>query len=156
MRHASSTFGLSKHIRLRMKSKARRRFRHYLHYARQPCLDVMSIVLIWVALDGPPSAVLETSQCRGRVGKRSLLLVSLDYLASRFIQEEEHPELLQRRQETQLRVIPIIVRPCKWQSEPVLRDLQALPKEEAVIKFLKATGAGRLKQKLAMRSSGSG
>lgn len=42
----------------------------------------------------------------------------------------------------QLRVIPIIVRPCRWQSEPVLKDLQALPKDgKAVIKFSKATGA---------------
>jgi len=71
----------------------------------------------------------------------ALLLVSPDYLASRFIQEEEQPKLLQRRQEMQLRVIPIIVRPCKWQSEPVLKDLQALPKDgKAVIKFSKATG----------------
>jgi small GTP-binding protein len=72
----------------------------------------------------------------------SLLLVSPDYLASRFIQAEEQPKLLQRRQEMQLRVIPIIVRPCKWTSEPVLKDLQALPKDgKAVIKFPKATGA---------------
>ncbi|MDQ3812909.1 MAG: TIR domain-containing protein, partial [Armatimonadota bacterium] len=58
----------------------------------------------------------------------ALLLVSPDYLASRFIQEAEQPTLLQRRQEMQLRVIPIIVRPCLWQSEPVLKDLQAVPK----------------------------
>jgi hypothetical protein len=38
-------------------------------------------------------------------------------------------------------VIPIIVRPCKWQSEPVLKDLQALPGDDkAVITFSKATG----------------
>src|SRR5688572_24320776 len=63
----------------------------------------------------------------------ALLLVSPDYLASRFIQEEEQPKLLQRRQEMQLRVIPIIVRPCTWQSEPVLKDLQVLPKDGAAI-----------------------
>jgi small GTP-binding protein len=72
----------------------------------------------------------------------SLLLVSPDYLASRFIQEEEQPRLLLRRQEMQLRVIPIIVRPCKWTSEPALEDLQALPKDgKAVIRFPKANGA---------------
>jgi small GTP-binding protein len=72
----------------------------------------------------------------------ALLLVSADYLASPFIQEAEQPKLLERRKEMQLRVIPIIVRPCKWQSEPVLKDLQALPKNgKAVIKFTKATGA---------------
>jgi small GTP-binding protein len=72
----------------------------------------------------------------------ALLLVSPDYLASRFIQEEEQPALLQRREEMRLRVLPIIVRPCKWQSEPVLKDLQALPRDnKAIIKFSKTTGA---------------
>jgi hypothetical protein len=71
----------------------------------------------------------------------ALLLVSPDYLASRFIQEEEQPKLLQRRQEMRLRVIPLIVRPCTWTSEPVLKDLQALPEDgKAVITFLQATG----------------
>lgn len=72
----------------------------------------------------------------------ALLLVSADYLASRFIQEEEQPKLLQRGQEMQLRVIPLIVRPCPWQSEPVLKDLKALPSDgKAIITFSKLTGA---------------
>jgi small GTP-binding protein len=71
----------------------------------------------------------------------ALLLVSPDYLASGFIQEEEQPMLLQCRHELQLRVIPIIVRPCTWQSEPALKDLQALPKDgKAVITFSKEHG----------------
>jgi hypothetical protein len=38
-------------------------------------------------------------------------------------------------------VIPIIVRPCKWTSEPTLKDLQALPKDgKAVITFAKENG----------------
>jgi hypothetical protein len=66
----------------------------------------------------------------------ALVLVSPDYIASRFIQEEEQPRLLMRRQEIQLRVIPIIIRPCTWQAEPVLKDLQALPKHgKPVITF---------------------
>ncbi|HEY0606431.1 MAG TPA: toll/interleukin-1 receptor domain-containing protein, partial [Herpetosiphonaceae bacterium] len=71
----------------------------------------------------------------------ALLLVSANYLASRFIQEEEQLKLLLRRQHMQLCVIPIIVRPCVWQSEPVLKDLQALPKDgKAVITFSKTNG----------------
>ena len=70
-----------------------------------------------------------------------MLLVSADYLASPFIQEAEQPKLLQHRQEMQLRVIPVIVRPCAWQSEPVLKDLQVLPKDgKAVITFSKDNG----------------
>jgi small GTP-binding protein len=72
----------------------------------------------------------------------ALLLVSPDYLASGFIQNEEQPKLFERHKEVQLRVIPIIVRPCLWQNEPVLKDLQALPKDgEAVITFQKENGS---------------
>lgn len=71
----------------------------------------------------------------------ALLLVSPDYIASRFIQEEEQPKLLARRDEMKTRVIPITVRPCLWQSEPVLKDLQALPKDgKAIITFSKEDG----------------
>jgi small GTP-binding protein len=71
----------------------------------------------------------------------AILLVSADYLASRFIQEQEQPRLLQRPEEMKLRVIPIIVRPCKWQSEPMLKELQVLPKDgKPVITFPQATG----------------
>lgn len=71
----------------------------------------------------------------------ALLLVSADYLASSFIQEAEQPKLLQRREEMQLRVIPIIVRPCTWQSEPVLKELQALPKDgKPIITFSETNG----------------
>ena len=72
----------------------------------------------------------------------AILLVSPDYLASRFIQEEEQPKLLQRRQEMQLPLIPIIVRPCLWQREPLLQDLQVWPKDgNPLIKISKTTGA---------------
>jgi hypothetical protein len=71
----------------------------------------------------------------------ALLLVSPDFIASRFIQDEELPRVLARREEVRLRVIPIIVRPCMWSSEPVLSELQALPKDgKPVITFSKANG----------------
>lgn len=71
----------------------------------------------------------------------ALLLVSIDFLNSRFIQEDELPRLLQLRKERGLRVIPIIVRHCTWTSVPILKDLQALPKDgRPVISF---TGSGQ-------------
>jgi hypothetical protein len=40
-----------------------------------------------------------------------------------------------------LRVVPIIVKPCMWQSEPVLKDLQGLPRDgKPVITFSKENG----------------
>jgi TIR domain len=57
----------------------------------------------------------------------ALLFVSKNFLASPFIQDEELPNLLQRRMEEGLHVVPIIIGPCMWRSEPVLADLQVLP-----------------------------
>lgn len=70
----------------------------------------------------------------------ALLLVSIDFLNSRFIQEDELPRLLQLRKERGLRVIPIIVRHCTWTSIPILKDLQALPKDGRPIISFKGAG----------------
>lgn len=71
----------------------------------------------------------------------AVLLISSDFIASRFIQEKELTYLFQKRVEEGLRVVPIIVRSCLWQSEPALRKLQALPKDgKPVISFSKESG----------------
>ena len=71
----------------------------------------------------------------------ALLLVSQHFLASQFIQREEVPLLLKQRMQQGLRVIPIIVRPCLWQDDPVLSKIQVLPKDgKAVVSFPKANG----------------
>ena len=71
----------------------------------------------------------------------ALLLISADFIESRFINEEEVPRLLQRRQSEGMRVIPIILRPCPWTSEPILKKLQALPQDgKPVITFSQDNG----------------
>ncbi len=71
----------------------------------------------------------------------AILLVSASFIASRFIQDEELPKLLKRRIEGGLRVVPVIVRSCLWQSEPVLKDLQGLPRDgKPVITFSRDNG----------------
>jgi hypothetical protein len=71
----------------------------------------------------------------------ALLLVSADFIASGFIYKEELPVFLERRQQEGMTILPIIVRDCLWQSEPILKDLQALPRDgKAVITFAEATG----------------
>jgi hypothetical protein len=72
----------------------------------------------------------------------ALLLVSPDFIASRFIQDEELPRLLRYRATQGLRVVPIVVRPCIWTREPALSGLQALPKDgRPVVTFPEANGA---------------
>ena len=71
----------------------------------------------------------------------ALLLVSSDFLASEFITSNELPGLFRMRKNAGMRAVPIIVRDCLWQSEPVLKDLQALPKDgKPIISFSKETG----------------
>jgi hypothetical protein len=62
-------------------------------------------------------------------GDLALLFISKHFLASSFIHDKELPRLLQRRKAEGLRVVPIIIGPCMWQSVPVLSDLQALPRD---------------------------
>jgi tetratricopeptide (TPR) repeat protein len=57
----------------------------------------------------------------------ALLLISVDFLTSRFIRGEEVPRLLKRRSEQGLHVFPIIVRSCDWQVVPWLASMQVRP-----------------------------
>ena len=55
-----------------------------------------------------------------------LLLVSPDFLASKYCYEIEMQRALQRHAANQARVIPLILRPCDWRHTP-LASLQCLP-----------------------------
>lgn len=57
-----------------------------------------------------------------------LLLVSASFLASPYCQSVELNKALERHARGEARVIPVILRPCRWQSTPFAR-LQATPKD---------------------------
>lgn len=59
--------------------------------------------------------------------KLALLLVSADFLVSDFIRDEEIPRLLELREQRGLHIVPIILRPCPWETVPWLARLQAHP-----------------------------
>ncbi len=105
-------------------------------------LERKGILEIWDDLE-----IAEGDEWRREIEKAmnkcdmALLFISSDFMASPFIQDKEVPRLLQRRKEEGLRVVPIIIRPCTWKSEPVLSDLQALPRDaKPVIGFSKENG----------------
>ncbi len=56
-----------------------------------------------------------------------LLLVSQDFLDSRFIWEKEMAKALERHKEGKARVIPILIRPSDWERTP-LKEIEPLPK----------------------------
>jgi hypothetical protein len=57
-----------------------------------------------------------------------LLLVSSDFLASDYCWDVETKRAMDRHEAGTARVIPVILRPCDWQSAP-FGKLQALPKD---------------------------
>lgn len=59
--------------------------------------------------------------------KVAIVLVSADFLASDFIQEEEIPRLLARRDREGLKILPVVVKPCPWQTVDWLAAMNLWP-----------------------------
>jgi tetratricopeptide (TPR) repeat protein len=59
----------------------------------------------------------------------AVLLISADFLISRFIRGKEVPDILRRRKEEGLRVVPILVRPCAWKKVTWLEPIQMRPRD---------------------------
>jgi hypothetical protein len=81
----------------------------------------------------------------------AILLVSADYLASKFIVTDELPTLLSAAEGEGVRILPIIVSPCRFAQTESLARFQALnppsrplirmPRWEQEALFVKATDA---------------
>ena len=56
----------------------------------------------------------------------AILLVSADFLASDFITDNELPPLLRSAEEKGTRIIPVILKPCRFARDPNLKHFQAL------------------------------
>jgi hypothetical protein len=65
----------------------------------------------------------------------AVLLVSADFLASDFITDNELPPLLRSAEERGTRIIPVVVRPCRFTRDKNLRHFQAIndPKTALVL-----------------------
>jgi hypothetical protein len=74
-----------------------------------------------------------------------LLLVSSDFIASDYCWGEEMTKALARHARGEARVIPVILRACRWQSTPLAR-LQAVPKLRS------RSSPGRTRTKLSTTS----
>jgi hypothetical protein len=56
----------------------------------------------------------------------AVLLVSADFLASDFITDNELPPILRKAEEQGTRIIPLIVKPCRFTRDKGLRHFQAI------------------------------
>lgn len=70
-----------------------------------------------------------------------LLLVSADFIASDYCWSEEMTKALRRHEAGEARVVPVILRPCRWLSTP-LAKVQAVPRDgKAVTDWLNRDAA---------------
>lgn len=58
----------------------------------------------------------------------AVLLVSASFLASDFIAKHEIPRLRRRHKKKRLRIYPLIVKDCSWQSHTWLEEMQVRPR----------------------------
>lgn len=61
----------------------------------------------------------------------AVMLVSADFLVSKFVLGEEIPRLLGRRDQAGFHLFPLVVRPCAWKGVGWLAAIQARPKNGA-------------------------
>lgn len=59
----------------------------------------------------------------------AILLISANFLASKFIRSEEIPRLLKRREQEGIRVIPLILKPCPWSRVKWLSAMQGATRD---------------------------
>jgi len=59
----------------------------------------------------------------------AVLMVTANFLTSRFILSEEVPRLLERRANEGVRIFPVIVKPCAWQQVKWLARMQVRPQD---------------------------
>ena len=77
------------------------------------------------------------------------LLISRQFLTSRFIMGDEVPPLLKRRKEGGQRIVPVILSPCLWQHHRWLEPIQARPKNAAPLSGMNEHQAEDALSKLA-------
>ena len=64
-----------------------------------------------------------------------LLLVSADFLDSDYCYEIEMSRAMERHEKGTARVIPVILRPCDWESTPFGRLLASTPNGKPIVKY---------------------
>jgi len=57
----------------------------------------------------------------------AVLLISADFLSSEFIRHKELPTMLQRRASEDMRLYPVLAKPCAWQAVPWIQATQLRP-----------------------------
>ena len=66
----------------------------------------------------------------------AVTLISDDFLTSNFIRTEEVPDLLLRQEQENIRIIPLILKPCTWQEIPWIKAILGGSKDNVAMSGL--------------------
>ncbi len=91
---------------------------------------------------------IDTALNRARV---VVMLISADYLVSRFINDVEIPRILERKREEGVFILPVIVNPCPWQKVSWLSSIQVLPQDGKPLSTIKKPGKDQLLSEVAQQ-----
>ena len=86
------------------------------------------LLSIWSDCDIQPGGNLDAIKERLEASDIILLLISADYIQSKFCYEIELHRAMELRNERSAKILPVIVRPCDWKNSP-FKQLKALPKD---------------------------
>jgi WD40 repeat protein len=79
----------------------------------------------------------------------AVLLISADFLTSKFILGKEVPKLLERRSREGVTVFPVIIRSCAWDEISWLNSIQARPKDGKALASFEGDGIDQELTKIA-------
>jgi hypothetical protein len=103
--------------------------RHLRTIMRQGSLDLWDDSRIAAGEDW--KSAIDRAMGEARI---AILLITADFLSSDFVFNEEVPRLLQRKQREGLRIFPVLVKPCAWESIDWLSAIQIFPSGRAICK----------------------
>jgi tetratricopeptide (TPR) repeat protein len=73
----------------------------------------------------------------------AVLLVSVNFLNSKFITTEEIPAMLERREKDGMKIFPVIVSDCPWRRVRWLSDIQSRPKDGRALADLRGNARNK-------------
>lgn len=76
----------------------------------------------------------------------AILLISANFLTSKFILQEEVPKLLQRREQEGMTVVPVLLSDCVWEVVPWLAPMQMRPDPKKWLSSRKERGVAELSE----------
>jgi hypothetical protein len=82
----------------------------------------------------------------------AILLISADFLVSKFIRGQEVPRLLERREKEGIRIIPLILKPCPWRKVAWLSALQGSSRDNIELSGLTEHQQDEVLSKLAEKA----